>query len=83
MKVCNYCGELKPCLKKRYSPPFLMGGYSGIIFEWICKECFKAGEIRFKLEKERERKEKEKNRKKWIKERDKLLRNNKIKEKQQ
>lgn len=36
MKICNSCGELKPCRRIIWSV-----GYGGIgdVFEWRCKDC--------------------------------------------
>ena len=89
MKICDICGELKPCRKKARSLYSMgenmgknMGMFFGIFsssFDWVCEKCDKAERIIWnnglkKLKEQDKIKQQE-----WIKHRNKLLKDNKIK----
>lgn len=85
MKICHYCGELKSCKKGDISYIYnCQDNTEGLwtilphYFNWICEECSKAQDIEYtKYKKEVEKKEREE-KLKWIKKRDKILKENKI-----
>jgi len=59
MKICDTCGELKPCMKESTNLSSVTYGVHVLDFDWVCKECIKAKGIIYELEKERKRKESE------------------------
>lgn len=78
MKICDYCGEYKKVRKKfllyggRHRK--FLGAFGFYEFNYCCKECSDAISIKCKIvEKEFLQEEKTK-KEKWIRERNKLLR---------
>ena len=80
VKICDYCGELRPCLKLRTfsgdapNYEFWCSLYMG--FYYVCKPCALAKE---KIEAKEKIKQEELNKKTkqaWVKVRDKILKEN-------
>jgi hypothetical protein len=73
METCDYCGEYAKCKRIFGGHHYDFLSISGIGFDFICEKCNKAMEIINKqaMDKSAEQEKKEKIR--WIKARDKLL----------
>ena len=77
MKICDDCGELKPCVKKDFVIDWshLQWSVYGLIipFKWQCKECSLAEDILLKQKLSKQEIELQRKKLKWRKQRDKLL----------
>lgn len=81
MKTCSFCGELKPCLKVNQSlcfngqseTYFSVLLFNPVHFNWACKECAMAKELRYLEYYKKQKIREQKRQANWIKQRDKLL----------
>lgn len=79
---CDYCGEYAPCRKEPI--------YNGLTtrkenFMWnnyICEKCDRANKLLRKKEEAEEQKEIEESQRAWIKERDKILKEHEMEDKE-
>lgn len=75
-KLCDYCGEYRPCMKEYYFPA---GSFFIFLFNWICKDCAMAKQIECDKHKREMFKKKAMEQKVWRIKRDKILTNEKTK----
>jgi len=73
MKICDYCGEMKPCRKQDTLFGIGRPKHHGLDFNWVCDECNKAHGIIRQKQKEEEWEKQKQQQKEWTKERDEIL----------